>query len=178
MRKHYIIILFFLSINIFPQTPEFGIRWELSYLSSNEYSNITPLNFYLNIRQKIIYDTNIKINLGLSFYAEEYGGLSYGLLFENEYYKKNKIIAGINFFQNGGVSHGTQVYTESYSKTFFHYVLGAGYKISPDTSIDLLFLIPIESEFGYSSEFTDAYDYRRLYKRLNIIVKLGLEFYF
>ncbi|MCB9247638.1 MAG: hypothetical protein H6613_03435 [Ignavibacteriales bacterium] len=103
-------------MNIYSQKPNIGISIGLSYLNTNEYNNFSPLNLYLNLRQEIIENTNIKLNIGLAFYAEEYGGLDYNLLLENELYKKLKIICGINAHQNGGVSHGTSTYTETYSK--------------------------------------------------------------
>jgi hypothetical protein len=175
MKKYLLLIFIFISSNIYSEGPKIGIRLELSFLNSNEYGNVSPLNLYVNLRQLIIENTNIKFNLGLSFYAEEYGGLSYSLLIENEFYKNIKVIGGINYLQNGGVSHGTSVYTETYSNTFFHYVVGVGINLSKDTSIDMLLLLPNKKEFGFSR---DAFIDKTSFKNLNNIIKLGMEYYF
>ena len=177
IKKFTLLFLIFISGSIYSQKPNLGINIGLSYLNANEYYNFSPLNLYLNVRQEILENTNIKFNIGLSFYAEEYGGLDFNLLLENEFYKKLKIICGVNAHQNGGISHGTSTYTETYSKVFYHYVLGLGINITKHSSFDLSLMIPNNKEFGYSVDHSNEKS-KTNYKYLNYILKLDYEFYF
>jgi hypothetical protein len=177
MIKYTLLLLLFINLSIYSQKPDIGMSIGLSYLNTNEYNNISPFNLSFNLRQEIVENTNIKFNIGLAFYAEEYGGLDFNLLLENELYKKLKIIGGINAHMNGGVSHGTMTYTETYSKTFYHYVLGFGINITNHSSVDLLLMLPSNREFGYSNDH--SYEVSKTnYKYLDYILKLGINFYF
>ena len=171
MKKNVLILFFLLAPILNTYSSGFGFRYEFSYLSTNLKDHASPVNIFLSFKTNIYSLTYLKLNLGLSHYEELYGGLNGSVFIENEFYKTIKVIMGVNIHKNGGTAHGT---IEAFKKIFVHLVIGGGINVSKDTSLDFLVYFPTEKKYSANYYKSPIIAYRKV----NYILKLGLDYYF
>jgi hypothetical protein len=170
---------------------ELGIRDETAIMFTNLYNNrmgttdyiktiFLPLNFHLTAGYSFAEKFKIDVRAGILYIYEDYYGIDTGIYFEADLLKTNLYgIVGINYFINGGESHGVSVYSESGGNTT-SLCLGSGYHLSKYFDLDLNYYFPFNKVYGYDNvvgyDPDTYYNFERYDKINNGVLRMGVQY--
>ncbi len=166
---------------------ELGIGSNLILMFVNKYdsqnkaveNSIKPsfLDIFFSVGFRFHQYYNINFRFGFDEIYEDFGGFNGGIFFESGLFASNIFgILGIDFYNNIGNSHNT---SES-GGNFIFYCLGAGYRVSNNFTLNLMYWLPNKKVFGTNTVYKDdsIISYESYDKINHGLVRIGFQYSF